>query len=337
MQALKMLGDSRAEMREVPTPEPQPGWARVRVRASCLCGSDLHGYRDPHGHPVTPGHEVAGQVDAVGEGVTSVQPGDHVAVHVLWTCGECEACHRGQTIFCRNMRGVIGFSLDGGDADYLLAPAETLFKLPADITWIQAALLGDGIGTPYHALKRVGLRRGETVGIFGLGPVGLGTTAIAKFMGATVIAADINLLRIELARQLGADLVLNPQDADFTSRLAEVTGSKGLDRAMDTGNSPATANLALDSVAARGTVAFVGEKNDALIHPSSQFIRKEITVVGNWYHEWGEYEEMIALIRQGLAPERIVTHQFPIAEAPEAFQLFAAGRTGKTVLVADAL
>jgi propanol-preferring alcohol dehydrogenase len=228
---------------------------------------------------------------------------------------------------------VIGFSMDGGDADCLIAPQEVLHRVPDDLTWMQAALLGDGIGTPYHAIKRVGLQRGETVGIFGLGPVGLGATAVAKHLGAAVIAADINPLRMELARSLGADLVLDPQEAGFAERMAAATGGRGVDRALDTGNSPATLNLALDHVAVSGVVALVGEKNDAAIHPSPQFIRKEITAVGNWYHEIGEYEEMYDLIRNGLRPERIVTHQFPMAQAPEAFQLFAAGRTGKAVLV----
>ena len=334
MLALKMLGDCCAEMREIAVPEVKPGWVRLNVRASCLCGSDLHGYRSPHGHPVTPGHEVAGEVESVGDGVTTVVPGDHVAVHVLWTCGECDACKQGRTILCKAMRGTVGFSLDGGDADFLAVPASLLYKVPADVTWIQAALMGDGIGTPYHALKRVGVQRGETIGIFGLGPVGLAAVNLAKFMGARVLAADINPLRIDLARRLGADVVLNPQDLDYAEQLAAVTDGKGLDRALDTGNVPATLNLALDAVGGRGTVALVGEKNEATIRPSPQFLRKEITAVGCWYHEWGEYDEMVTMIRNGLAPERIVTHQFAIADAPHAFELFAAGKTGKAVLIA---
>src|SRR4029453_555438 len=161
MQALRMLGNSVVEMRDVPIPAVKPGWALVKVRASCLCGSDLHPYRDPGGRAVTPGHEVAGEVTAVGTGVTQVQPGDRVAVHAIWTCGQCETDATGQSIFCRDMRGVIGVTMDGGDADYLVVPEEMLYKLPSDITWVQAALLGDGIGTPYHALKRVGARAGE--------------------------------------------------------------------------------------------------------------------------------------------------------------------------------
>jgi propanol-preferring alcohol dehydrogenase len=250
-------------------------------------------------------------------------------------CGQCDTCRKGQTVFCKNMRGVIGFSMDGGDADFLLAPAELLFKLPEDITWVQSALLSDGIGTPYHAIKRAGVQAGETIGVFGLGPVGLGTTALAKFLGAKVVAVDINPLRLELARQLNADIVLNAQETGFADALAAVTDGKGLDRALDTGNSPATLNMALDSVAVRGTVAFVGEKNDVTIQPSAQFIRKELTAVGCWYHEWNDYAAMIELIRKGLAPERIVTHRFPIAQAPEAFHLFSAGQTGKAVLVAE--
>jgi propanol-preferring alcohol dehydrogenase len=293
----------------------------------------LHGYQNAHGHPVTPGHEVAGEVDAIGDGVTSIRAGDRVAVHAIWSCGTCEACRKGQTIFCQDKRGVIGFSMDGGDADYIAAPAEVMYKVPDDITWIQAALMGDGVGTPYHAIKRVGLRGGETVGIFGIGPVGLGSTAIAKFLGARVVAVDINPMRLELARTLGADVTLNAQDPDFAQKLAEITGGKGLDRALDTSNTAATLTMALDHVAVRGTVAFVGEKDTATIHPSPQFLRKEITVVGNWYHEWGDYDEMVTLIRRGLAPERIVTHQFLIAQAPEAFRLFAAGQTGKAILI----
>jgi propanol-preferring alcohol dehydrogenase len=206
--------------------------------------------------------------------------------------------------------------MDGGDADYVAVPAEMLYKVPDDITWMQAALMGDGVGTPYHAIKRVGLRDGETVGIFGIGPVGLGSTVIAKFLGARVVAVDINPMRLELARSLGADVTLNAQDTNFTQKLAVITDGKGLDRALDTSNTATTLNMALDHVAVRGTVAFVGEKDTETIRPSPQFLRKEITVVGNWYHEWGDYDEMVALIRRGLAPERIVTHQFPIAQAP---------------------
>lgn len=335
MKALKLMGEGRAEVREVPVPEVKPGWVRLRVTASCLCGSDLHGYRNPGGHRVTPGHEVAGEVAAVGAEVTNVRPGDRVSVYSIHGCGACPACGSGRFIFCGSVQGVVGFSYDGGDADYLLAPASTLYRLPEDVTWIQAALMGDGVGTPYHALKRVGARAGEMIGVFGLGPVGLGAVNVAKFMGAKVVAADINPMRLGLARELGADHTLNPNDPGFQQGLRGLTGGEGLDRALDTGNVEATTNLALDSVKRGGAVAFVGEKNSATIRPSAQFIRKEIAVVGNWYHEWGEYDEVVSMIRKGFVPERTVTHRFPIAEGPEAFRIFAAGQSGKVVLVAE--
>ncbi|OGG52305.1 MAG: hypothetical protein A3F84_23385 [Candidatus Handelsmanbacteria bacterium RIFCSPLOWO2_12_FULL_64_10] len=196
-------------------------------------------------------------------------------------------------------------------------------------------MMGDGVGTPYHALKRVGARAGEVIGVFGLGPVGLGAVNVARFMGAKVVGVDINPLRLGLARELGADHALNANDPNFQRDLGALTGGEGLDRTLDTGNVEATANLALDAVRRGGSVAFVGEKGSATIRPSAQFIRKEITTVGNWYHEWGEYDEMVAMIRAGFVPERTVTHRFPVSEGPEAFRLFAAGQTGKVVLVAE--
>lgn len=335
MQALKFTGGGRAEVLEVPVPDLKPGWVRLRVMASCLCGSDLLGYRSPAGHRVTPGHEVAGEVEAVGAGVTTVRPGDRVSVYAIHGCGRCPACVAGRIIFCRGVQGVIGFSFDGGDADMALVPAAVLYPVPEDVTWEQAALMGDGVGTPFHALKRVGARIGETLGVFGLGPVGLGAVNVAKFMGIKVVAADVNAYRLDLALRLGADISLNPQDPGFQKDLEASTNGEGLDRALDTSGSEATTNLALDSVKRGGWVAFVGEKNSATIRPSAQFIRKEITVVGNWYHEWSEYDEVVAMIRRGFVPERTVTHRFPIAQGPEAFRLFAEGRTGKVVLVAE--
>jgi propanol-preferring alcohol dehydrogenase len=181
----------------------------------------------------------------------------------------------------------------------------------------------------------VGARAGETIAIFGLGPVGLGATNTARFLGVHVVAVDINPLRLELARQLGAVTVLNASEPDLKDRLRDASGGWGFVRALDTGNSPATLNLALDSVGVHGTVAFVGEKDEATIRPSPQFIRKELTAVGCWYHEWDDYAAMIDLIRRGLQPERIVSHQFPISQAPTAFSLFAAGQTAKTVLISE--
>ncbi len=330
MFAVKFLGNGHAKVVQVPRPKAEKGWVVVKVMASALCGSDLHSYFLDKGSAATPGHEVAGEVIEVGEGVSRLRPKNRVVINVIYGCGVCKFCRRGDWIFC-NKRTVIA----GGDAEYLAVPEKNCFPLPSDLSFEQGALLGDGVGTPYHAIKRLGINGTHTVALFGLGPVGLGALLILKLLNCQVIAVEISEYRRKMGKTLGADIVIDPSQQDPIEIIKEYTKGEGADAAIECAGKEITENQALDCAKQGGKVAFVGENRSATIKPSAQLIRKELTVIGSWYYNAGEYEELIALIRRGLSPEKMITHRFSLKEAQKAFSTFASGESGKVVFVPD--
>ncbi len=332
MLAVKFLGNGDVDVVDVSRPETKTGWVTVKIRASAICGSDLPGYFSAEGCAFIPGHEVAGEVFEVGEGVVRIKAKDRVAINCMLSCGTCEYCRRGDWIFCSELK-VIGFQIDGGYAEYLAVPERNCFLLPGDLSFEQGALLGDVVGTPFRAIQRLGVNGLHTVALFGLGPVGLGTLLILKLLNCKVISVEINEYRRKMGRSLGADVVINPGKQDVTAMIEDWTGGRGVDVALDCAGKEVTENQALDCVKKRGKVAFLGQNKSATINPSAQFIRKELTVIGSLYFNAGEYEELIALVRQGLILERIITHRFSLKEAQEAFSLFASGQTGKGIFL----
>lgn len=330
MLAVRLLGNSHAKVVQVPRPKAEKGWVIVKTKASALCGSELHSYFSDKRDERTPGHEVAGEVVEVGEGVSRLRAKDRVAINAICGCGVCKSCRRGDWIFCNKITVIVG-----GDADYLAVPERNCFPLPSDVSFEQGALLGDGVGTPYRAIKRLGINGTQTVALFGLGPVGLGALLILKFLNCRVIASEISKYRQEMGKTLGADVVIDPSQQDPIEIIKEHTQGEGVDAAIDCAGEEITENQALDCVKQGGKVAFVGQNSSATINPGAQFIAKELTVIGSWYYNAGEYEELIALIRRGLSPERIVTHRFALKEAQKAFSTFASGKSGKVVFIPD--
>jgi propanol-preferring alcohol dehydrogenase len=333
MQRVRLPGSRQARLEEVPVPEAHNDEVLVRVRASALCGSDLHSlYRPAAGSPVTPGHEFAGEVVHV-DRVTRVRPGDRVAVHAAPGCGACRFCRMGAPIYCPDGHNTLGFARDGGDATYALVPERACLPLPDSVTFDVGALIGDGVGTPYHALvKAGGVRGGQLLGIFGLGPVGLGATMLGVYFGATVVGVDVNAERLALARRLGAAHTINPHDTDPATAIRDLTGGRGLAVAMECAGSDITLGYALAAMDHFGRLALVGEHHQATFDPSAHFIGRELTMTGSRYYHHADYDAILQLLAGGLQPERMVTHHFALSEAPAAFGLFDAGQTAKVVL-----
>jgi propanol-preferring alcohol dehydrogenase len=343
VKAVLFPGDRQVVVVERPTPSPGPGEALVRVRASAICRSDMSIY---YGTPVVggdatstgeiiPGHEPAGEVVAVGEGVTAVAPGDRVAVYLGIGDGTCEYCRAGYLFLCPNWH-CIGFDVDGGDADYIVIPAGKCLKLPDSISFEAGAVMTDMVGTQYDAQRRLGVSGTDTVAVFGIGPMGGAGILVAKGRGARVIAIDILESRLEQAHGLGADVVINSQKEDPVGRLRELTDGRGVDVAIDCSGSPAAENAALDAAAKFGRVAFVGESRRTEINPSDQFIRKMLTVIGSWYFPIWEWPDIVRFVVEHDIPvAKLITHRFPLDDAAEAFRMFDQRLTEKAVFVWD--
>lgn len=326
-------------------PDPSPGLGEVliKTRASAICRSDMHLY---HGNAVVggesagtgtivPGHEPAGEVVKLGEGASGVEAGDRVAVYLAIGCGHCEYCLSGYRMLCPEVK-MLGFDLDGGNADYVVVPAVNCVKLPDGLSYEAGAVMTDMIGTQYHTQKRLNVSGAETLAVFGLGPMGAAAVLIGKARGARVIAVDVLDSRLELAKVLGADMTINSSEEDSVERLRELTRGIGVDAAIDCSGAPPAQNAALDAARAMGSVAFVGESSETTLNPSDQMIRKVLNVIGAWYFPLGEFEEIARFVVDNDVPvEKMISHRFSLDEAPEAFRMFDQHETEKAVFVWD--
>ena len=335
-----LFNNQNIRLEQFEDPEPGPDEVVVQMKASAICRSDMHFYHcagvvggiAPE-TPIIPGHEPCGVVDRVGADVTSLQPGDRVAVYLAIGCMHCPQCLAGYLMLCVNKPKFVGVDVHGGDADLLKVPAVNCMLLPDGMSFVEGALSTDTAGGLYDTLKRMDVA-GQTVAIFGIGPMGASGALVAKAMGARVVAVDVNPARLELIKSLGADEVINPTDEDPVAKLRELTDGRGVDAGLDCSGNAAAQNNMLDAAAAHGRVAFIGEAKATTIKPSDQFIRKRLTAIGGWYFPLYEWEEIARFIVEHKLPlEQLATHRFPLEAAREAFELFDQGKTEKVVFV----
>jgi threonine dehydrogenase-like Zn-dependent dehydrogenase len=326
---------------------PEPGHRQVllRMKASSICGSDIRAiYREHLGsgpeayQGVIAGHEPCGQVVAVGPGCRRLSPGDRVVVYHISGCGGCAQCRRGYFIGCTDAsRAAYGWQRDGGHAEFLLAEENTCLPLPEDLSYVDGALVSCGFGTAYEALLRLDVSGRDTVLVTGLGPVGLAAAMLARALGADrVVGTDVLAGRRDLATSLGLVDAAVPADDDAPAAVADLSDGEGFSATLDCSGHPGARRLALESTAAWGRCAFVGEGGDVTFDVSPLLIHKQITLHGSWVTSVGHMEELLTLLsRRGLHPERLVTDRLRLEDASKAYELADAGSAGKVCLVLD--
>jgi L-iditol 2-dehydrogenase len=341
MRAVLFPGNKQVIIVDRPRPEPRAHEVLVQTMASAICRSDMSIY---YGLPIVggaladqehiiPGHEAAGVVVSVGSAVRNVQIGDRVAGYLAVGDEFSEYGSQGYLMLDPDWK-CFGFDIDGGNADYFVLPEGNILPLPKEISFKAGALLTDMVGTQYSTQKRLGVSARHTVAIVGLGPMGAAAVLIAKAYGARVIAVDVLESRLEQARELGADNLINSSSEDAVAHIFSLTGGRGADIVIECSGNPAGQNTALDSAAKLGAVAFVGESRATEIRPSDQIIRKLLTVVGGWYFPRGEWEEIVRFVQERAIPvEKLISHEFSLEEAEEAFGAFDRRETEKAVFV----
>jgi threonine dehydrogenase-like Zn-dependent dehydrogenase len=337
MRGLVFSGNQQVELREFADPQPGPGEVVVAIRASGMCGSDLRPYQTGQSNFVT-GHEPCGVVAERGAGVSEAQaPLDQrVMVHHYWGCGTCKHCRVGYSQMCVRGARVMGFSANGGNAPYLLAPATSLVPLPEELSFAEGAAIACGTGTAYSALKRLDVSGRDTLAIFGQGPVGLAATQLGAAMGARVIAIDPLAERRDMACHLGAIVALDPEAGPVVQAIRELTHGEGADATLDcTGQPEPRANCAK---AARpwGRACFVGEQGTATFDMTPDVIHKQLTMYGSWTFSTVLLAECarFAVDRQ-VHLRDVFTESFTLDQADGAFRKFAARKMGKGVFVFD--
>src|SRR5207249_5141397 len=270
MRGIVFLGNRKLDVQEFPDPTPGAGEVVLAIKASGMCGSDLHPYRATGnaaaglglgggGTPVIGGHEPCGVVQAVGAGVDPGLVGRRVMNHHYKGCGWCKHCRAGWSQLCRHGITVYGMTGHGAHAPYMKVPAFTLVPMPDAITFEEGAAISCGTGTAYGALKRLDVSGRDTLAVFGQGPVGLSATMLGVAMGARVIAVDTVAERRALAKGFGAEAVIDPNAVDPVAAIHELTEGEGAETTMDCTGVAEARVAAVRSADTWGRVAFVGE------------------------------------------------------------------------------
>jgi len=348
MRGVVFQGERQLELMNFPDPTPGEGEVVVEMKASGMCGSDLHQYRRAKGgaaigglaaatEPVIAGHEPCGVVAAIGHGVGKAQAqiGQRVMVHHYKGCTVCNHCRSGWSQLCQEQAVLVyGNNAHGGHAKYLKVPAFTLVPLPDELSFVTGAAISCGTGTAYGALRRIKLSGNDTIAIFGQGPVGLSATQLANAMGARVIALDVSEERLERAKEFGAWETVNPRSNDPVGAIKDLTHGYGAEFTLDTSSQPEGRIAAVRATKVWGTTCFVGERNQVTIDVSPDMLRKQLTIVASWtFSQMGQAECAQFVLDRKIDVEKLFTHQWKLEQAEEAYKLFDTQTTGKGVFL----
>lgn len=308
---------------ERPRPRPGPGEILLQVKACGLCYTDIKIIKGEIPPPIVTlphvlGHEVAGEVVDIGQGVTGVAIGDLGVVYSYVTCHECPPCLTGRENICRNLRRV-GFELDGGFSEYLCIPAYNFCPFSKNLQTHKMAILADAIGTPYHALTRLArVRAGQEVLIVGAGGLGLHAVQIAKLCGARVFVVDMNPEALALAKHYGADEIILSEGAG--EAVAELTAGQGVDAVIEIVGTPETLQWSLPAVKSGGKLILVGYAPGRPFALDTMMMHyREYTVIGSRFVTKSGLLELIKLVEQGKI-QPVVTKVLPFDQANEAIE-----------------
>ena len=349
MQGVVFTGERELELMAFPDPTPGPGEVVLEMRASGMCGSDLHQYRRPRGearagtglpanpNPTIGGHEPCGVVVAIGPDVLPAEAhiGQRVMVHHYQGCTQCGHCKSGWQQLCQEVPvKVYGNNAHGGHAKFMAVPANTLVTLREELSFSAGAAIACGSGTAYGALRRMNISGRDTIAIFGQGPVGLAATQFAKAMGAKVIALDINAQRLDRAREFGADEVVNPGSNDPVGAIKELTHGKYADLTLDTSSNAGARLQAIQSTKVWGTMCFVGEGGDVHIDVSPNLLRRQMTLVASWtFSNIIQAECADFCVARKVDVDKLFTHRWRLDQADQAYKLFDKQSDGKGVFL----
>jgi threonine dehydrogenase-like Zn-dependent dehydrogenase len=345
MKAAYLPGNSSVVIKEVDIPEPGHGQVLIKTKSSTICGSDIRAiYREhlgkgPEGYQnKIAGHEPAGQVVKCGPGMRRFKEGDRVVVYHISGCGLCNDCRRGYMISCTSpLRAAYGWQRDGGMAPYILAEERDLVLLSDSLSYTDGAQVACGFGTVYEGLEKIGISGNDAVLVVGLGPVGLATLMLAKAMGAQrLIGVDVTEERCRIARdkKLAPDVFVSGPDT--FKKIMDLTGNKGVERAIDCSGNTKGRQLAIRATRKWGKIAMVGEGGTVEFNPSPDIIHEQKTIYGSWVTSIWLMEELVErIVRWNIHPEDLVTHRFTLDKVADAYKLMDEGKCGKVAVVFD--
>ncbi len=348
MHALVLTAPGAFEIREVPVPRPGRDEVLVRLGAVAICGSDTRIIRGdsagtwPPAYPFTPGHEWAGEIVAVGEGVGNYRPGDRVAGEAHNGCGFCGNCLQGLYNLCENYgkpdtgHRHYGHLSSGAFAQYAVFARKAVSRIPPQVTFREGAMV-DTAGIALHGLELSGVSSGGRVCIIGPGPVGLMVLKLARALGAGQILVVGRGSRLEAARRFGADQLIDFERQDPPQAVRELTGGRGVDEAFECSGAAGSFAMAVQMARRGGRVCLFGIPPAGTEEklPFRRIVLDEIGIFGSRANP-NVSAKVIAMIAAGrLVVRDLITHSFPLEEFDRAFETFVGRREGALKVVVE--
>lgn len=305
MKALLLTEYKKFEYTDYPMPDVGAKEVLVEVKATGICGSDIHGYDGSSGRRIPPlvmGHETSGVVVDTGDHVSRWKPGDRVTCDSTVYCGECYYCRRGEINLCDNRR-VLGVSTTdyrqhGAFAEYISVPQHIVYKLPDEVSFVQATMV-EPLAIAFHAVRISPLDLNDSALVVGSGMIGLLVIQALRAAGCgQIIAVDLAAERLEQARQLGADTCLLADDSQLGEKVLEITGGRGADHAFEVVGISSAVKTAVSNVRKGGTVTLVGNLSTNVELPLQAVVTRELTLYGSCASE-GEYPACLEMLARG--------------------------------------
>jgi threonine dehydrogenase-like Zn-dependent dehydrogenase len=318
MKAIKLEQPREIGLVELEKPIPGPGEALIKIKAAGICGSDIGAFRGTNSlvsYPRVIGHELAGVIESIPEdNPKGFKVGDKVIVDPYLYCGHCYPCRIRRTNCCTDLH-VLGVHVDGGMAEYFCHPADMLVKMPEDMSWTDAAM-AEPLTISLHGIHRGGLKAGEYCAIIGAGPIGLLAAMVAIAYDAHPILIDLVQERLDFAKELGVEYVINSGKEDAEARVREITGGDMAQQVMECSGANAAILSTLKLVSNAGRITLTGWPKNETPMPTDVITKKEVDIRGARTSA-GEFEEAIDLIyNKKVDVQKILTKTVSMEEAP---------------------
>lgn len=317
-----------AVVEDAPAPRPGAGEVLLRVRTIGVCGTDIRAWQGLHSfmtYPRVPGHEVAGEVAELGPGAgdSGFALGERVVVDPYVACGQCYPCSLGRTNCCERLE-VMGVHRDGAMQEYVVVPVGQLHRAPAGPSFETLSFV-EPAGVALHAVRRSRVKAGDTAAVIGAGNIGLLAVQILKAQGARVMAIDVKESRLQLARTLGADLVVNSKTENPVEQALEFTGGVGPSVVFEVVGASPTVRLALDLVSYAGQVVLVGVCHDEVTFRPDLMNKRELDLLGS-RNSRGVFPEVLRLVAEGkLVTDGLITRRISLDEFDATMKALASG------------
>jgi len=324
MKRHKLIEPKKIVAEEVEIPKPSSGQSLIEVKACGICGTDIHAYHGKHpfiSTPIVLGHEFSG---------VQTETGAHVVVEPSLVCGKCYNCRTGRYNICNALK-VIGCQSDGAFAEYIAVPMNKVFRIPEEMNFEEAALV-EPAAVGVHAARQAGVRQKDRIVIFGAGPIGLMTLQASRALGAgEVTVADFSKVRLELAKQLGADYVVDVAEADLVKWVQKNFGPDGIDKVFECvgGSQQTTLKQAIELTRKGTRITVVGVFPGSIPVEMSLLQDREIELVGSLMYRGEDFPTAINLIHRGkIDAKRLISKVFPMDKVSDAFELLEREREG---------